>query len=148
MLDTVKILGFMLHGVSHATATTRRDPNDGAKGWTVLEVTCHLRDYDRIFRDRVCLMLAEAYPMLPGFDHERLAAERAYNKQDLSLVYAELAASRHKFAELFGSLNEEQWQRAGVHPERGRFTMCDALFQVGAHDAVHLEQITRILGDR
>lgn len=146
MDDTVKILGFVLAPVSQAVATTRRDPNDGDRGWTVVEVVCHLRDYDLIFQQRAQLMLEQVYPDLPGYDHVQLARERNYNSQELSRVYTELAASRARFVAFFRGLTDDQWQRAGVHPERGRFTMHDALLQVGQHDVLHLEQITRILG--
>ena len=145
MSDTVVVLGFILAGIDRTAATTLRDPNDGAKGWTVTEVVCHLCDFDGFFQDRVQRMSTETYPVLPGYDHERLAVERNYNSQDVQQVYADLVTSRRRFVELFRSLDEAQWQRSGVHPERGRFTMYDALFQVGQHDALHLEQISRIL---
>ncbi len=145
MEDTVRTLGFILADVDANTATSLRDPNDGERGWTVVEVVCHLRDFDQIFHRRAEMMLEQDYPALPWYDHEQLAVERAYNHQELDTAYAELIASRLSFVALFRSLTEEQWQRTGVHPERGRFTMHDALFQVGLHDALHLEQICRIL---
>jgi hypothetical protein len=145
MGDTVAVLGFILTGIDRTTATTLRDPNDGAKGWTVTEVVCHLRDFDSIFQERVRRIVAEEYPALRRYDHEALAVEGRYNEQDVHQVYAELAASRAHFAELFRSLDEAQWQRSAIHAERGRFTMYDALLQVGQHDALHLEQISRIL---
>lgn len=148
MGDTVAVLGYVLAGVDRATATTLRDLNDGAKGWTATEVVCHLRDFDGFFQERVRRMVAEDYPALAGYDHERLAVEHAYNSRDVHQVYGDLVASRRGFMELFRSLDEAQWQRSGIHPERGRFTLYDALLQVGQHDALHLEQISRILGQR
>jgi len=145
MRHSLATLDFMLADVSQQVATTRRDPNDGDKGWTVLEVVCHLRDFDRIFRSRARQMLAESEPQLQGYDHERMAVEFGYNAQDLRTALAELHASRGETADLFAALQGEQWQRSGVHPERGRFTMDDALIQVGLHDMLHIEQITRIL---
>lgn len=145
MFNTLAVLSYILEDVDPARATTLRDPNDGDKGWTTLEVLCHLRDYDRIFLDRARLMVAEPNPHLPGYDHEKLAVERRYNEQDPAAVLAELQASRAEFIAFFEALDGAQWQRAGIHPERGRFTMDDALMQVGQHDAIHLEQITRIL---
>ena len=145
MFNTLAVLTYILEAVDQEIATTLRDPNDGDKGWTTLEVLCHLRDYDRIFLDRARLMLVEADPKLPGYDHERLALERRYNEQDLAVALADLQVSRAEFIAFFEALDEAQWQRAGIHPERGRFTMDDALMQVGQHDAIHLEQITRIL---
>jgi hypothetical protein len=149
MQHTLSILGHSLAGVSQAMATTRRDPNDGDKGWSVVEVLCHLRDYDVIFQGRAQLMCTAEYPPLPGYDHEALAIERRYNEQDLRQVYAELVASRGRFVQFFQSLTAEGWTRAGIHPERGHFTMTDACVQVGTHEALHIEQILRILrGDQ
>ncbi len=145
MRNSVKVLGVLLAPVDQTTATTLRDLNDGDRGWTTVEVTCHLRDYDEIFCRRVELMLEQDYPMLPWYDHEQLARERAYNQQNLREVYASLQASRMRFAAIFAGLTAAQWERAGVHPERGRFTLYDALFQVGQHDVLHMEQIGRIL---
>jgi hypothetical protein len=139
---TCAILGHILKNVSQAQATSLRD---GPNGWTTLEVVAHLRDFDGFFRGRAALMLAQDYPQLPAYDHERLAIERNYNGQQLDQVYAELVASRQKTADFFKVLSPEQWQRAGLHPERGHFTMTDAVIQVGTHDITHIEQITRLL---
>ena len=146
MQNTLKILGVFVDGTSQEVATTLRDPNDGEKGWTVVEVVCHLRDFDEIFHRRARLMVEQEYPALPAYNHEQLVIERAYNQQDLRAVYGDLVRSRAEFVEFFHSLEEAQWQRSGVHAERGRFTMHDALVQVGQHDALHIEQMTRILG--
>ncbi|HQY95002.1 DinB family protein [Caldilinea sp.] len=145
MRDTLAVLDYMLDDVSQATATTRRDPNDGDKGWTVAEVVCHLRDFDRIFLDRVQRIVAEDEPKLLGYDHEQLAVDGRYNEQDLRTTLRDLQQSRAEFVTCFQALSEAQWARAGIHAERGRFTLDDALMQVGLHDALHLEQITRIL---
>ena len=147
MEQTLQTLGHVLRSVPQTTATTVRDAHDGPKGWTVLEVLCHLRDYDGIFRQRAELMVAEDYPHLPGYDHEALARERDYNRQDLRQVWAGLTQSRQATIQLFRGLTDAQWERAGIHPERGHFTLTDAVVQVGTHDCIHLEQITRILFD-
>ena len=145
MRDTLAILEYILAGVSQTTATTRRDPNDGDKGWTVTEVVCHLRDFDAIFLARVRRIVAERDPALTGYDHEQLAVEGRYNAQDLRAALADLRRSRTEFVAFFQGLEDDAWKRAGIHAERGRFTLDDALMQVGLHDALHLEQITRIL---
>lgn len=135
----------VLTGVSQATATTLRDAHDGDKGWTVLEVLCHVRDFDNLFRQRAQLMCAEEYPALPAYDHEQMAKAGNYNAQQLVKVIAEYSDSRRQTITFFTALNDELWLRAAIHPERGHFTMLDAALQIGLHDMTHLEQITRIL---
>ena len=150
MKKTCDILGHILHDVSQSAATTYRDCSDpdGREGWTVVEVVCHLRDFDGFFYHRAQMMLAQDTPALPAYDHEALAIEGNYNAQSLVEAYNALRESRQKFVAFFADLSDEQWERAGIHPETGHFTMTNAVMQVGLHDTSHIEQITRILREK
>lgn len=145
MQKTLQVWQNVISQVTQEEATTYRD---GPDGWTVLEVLGHIRDFDGFFLGRAKMMLEQDMPQLPRYDHEAIAIEQAYNKQDLQTVIAELTASREAFIAFFQGLDDEQWERAGIHPERGEFNMLDAAIQVGGHDVNHLEQVTRILKQR
>ena len=142
---TARTLGQLLAPVSQEQATTLRD---GADGWTIVEVVCHLRDFDGFFRGRAELMLAEETPLLPAYDHEAIAIERNYNADRLTDAYDALLRSRAATQALFAGLTEEQWERGGIHPEVGPFSLTDAAFQVSLHDQTHTEQILKILTGR
>lgn len=142
---TCASLGHILRGVAADQARALRD---GENGWSIIEILCHLRDFDQIFYQRAVMMLAEDKPQLPGYDHEALAIERAYQQDDLQDALKALQSSRERFIQFFASLTAQQWERGGVHPERESFTMTDAAMQVGLHDLDHLEQITRVLSRR
>ncbi|MEM7028167.1 MAG: DinB family protein [Chloroflexota bacterium] len=142
MQKTLDLLGNILQDVSQTDATTYRD---GPDGWTTVEVVCHLRDFDGFFHHRAQMMKTQDNPQLPAYDHEQLAIDRKYNDQILTTVYGELVESRTQFITFFQDLTPAEWNRTGNHPERGSFTMTDAVMQVGLHDADHAEQITRIL---
>ena len=142
---TARTLGHLLAPVSQEQAMTLRD---GADGWTIVEVVCHLRDFDGFFRGRAELMLAEETPLLPAYDHEAIAIERNYNADRLTDAYDALLRSRAATQTLFAGLTEEQWERGGIHPEVGPFSLTDAAFQVSLHDQTHTEQILKILTGR
>lgn len=140
---TPVILHGLLNGVSQEQAMAA---TDGPDGWSVVEVVCHLRDFEGFFRHRVELMLREDNPELPAYDHEALAIERDYQHQSLRDALAVLLEERRGFLALFESLRPEQYARCGVHPENGPISVLDALVQLTNHDITHLDQITRCLG--
>lgn len=136
-----EILGHILQNIS---ADDARDLRDGSEGWSIIEIVCHLRDFDEIFYSRALMMLEQEHPQLPAYDHEAMAIERNYQADSLADAYNSLKVSRARFAAFFEALTPAQWSRGGAHPERDSFSMTDALMQVCAHDLDHLEQITRV----
>lgn len=48
---------------------------------------------------------------------------------------------------MFAQLTPEEWQRNGIHAERGSMTVRDLALQIAGHDLNHLEQIRKILGE-
>ena len=145
MQKSCDILGHILQGLTNDEARALRD---GSEGWSIIEIVCHLRDFDEIFYKRAQMMQAQGQPQLPAYDHEAMAVERAYQQEDLAEALGALQASRARFVSFLSALTPEQWQRTGVHPERDSFTMTDAAMQVGLHDLDHLEQITRVLASQ
>lgn len=136
------ILENVFQRVTAEQAATLRD---GPNGWTPLEILCHLRDFDVIFRERGELMLMADNPAFPKYDADQLAADRAYNQQSVAAALAELKQNRAQLLAFFEPLTPEQWARTGVHSRLGPFTMMDVFTHIAWHDANHLEQLTRVL---
>ncbi|MCY4464718.1 MAG: DinB family protein [Chloroflexi bacterium] len=139
---TLKSLG---HIVARLGDEQARSLRDGVDGWSIMEIVCHLRDFDEIFYQRAQMMLAQDHPQLPAYDHEAMAIERNYQADSLVEAYGALQTSRARFVDFFKGLTAEQWARGGTHPERDSFSMTDAAMQVPLHDLDHIEQITRVL---
>jgi uncharacterized damage-inducible protein DinB len=137
-----KVVDYLLSSTSPADLTTYRD---GGTGWTVLEVLCHLRDFEAVFFERARLTVEQEYPDLPYPDPEQLASERRYNEQDVRIVFGEWAALRADHLDYLGRLAVADWERAGNHPTRGRFTLHDGLLLAAWHDVNHTEQMVKIL---
>jgi hypothetical protein len=47
---------------------------------------------------------------------------------------------------MLARLTREQWQRHGVHAERGKLTVQALCRHMAAHDMNHIEQVRTILG--
>lgn len=142
MRKTLDILGHVTH---NETIERMQTLTDGEQGWTVSEVIGHLLDADYIFSRRAHTILTEERPMLEPFPHEQMVIDADYKHQSPADIYAVLVESRQNFVDFFKGLRAQDWERAGVHPQYGEWTLMDSIMQVGHHDIAHLEQITRIL---
>lgn len=133
------------HILKNVTLEQARSLREGPEEWTILEILCHLRDFDTIFRERAIMMLENEHPDLPAYDHEAMAIDKHYNDEDFAYAFDGFIASREKTKAFFEALTDEGWSRKGNHPERDGFSMIDAVMQVSHHDIDHIEQITRLL---
>lgn len=121
---------------------------DGGSGWTVLEVLCHLRDFEEVFFERARLTVEQDNPPLPFPDPDALARERRYGEE---MPEGALAVWQGRRAGLLAYLRERsdaEWERPAQHPTRGEMALFDQLFLIPHHDSLHLEQMTRILYER
>jgi hypothetical protein len=136
------LLGELLRGVGQHHAAMLRD---GPEGWSVLQIVCHLRDYEIAYRERVELMLAEENPTFTVITNEEWEARGAYASQNLRAVFDDIRARRATFVGRLEGLADEQWLRRGLHPLQGPATVLDVAVNTGLHDVDHLEQIARCL---
>lgn len=143
MRRSAAVLDAVLDGVTQERAAVARDGEDG---WNVIEILCHLRDFDEIFFNRAKQIVAEDVPVLVWWDHEALALERDYASQDLNEVFEVLLKSRREFVAWLKERTDDEWQRKGIHPESGEYTLLEQAMQVSLHDLNHLEQLVRVLG--
>lgn len=121
---------------------------DGGQGWTVTEVVGHLRDFEDVFIERAKLLVNEDNPQLPFPDPDELASERNYNNIGWRILLEEWIATRNTHLDYLQTLSEADWERHGQHPTRGVFTMTDQLHLNTLHDAIHMEQITKIINHK
>ncbi len=121
---------------------------DGGGGWTVLEVLCHLRDFEAVFLDRAKVTVEGDNPVLPFPDPDALAEAQSYNTQDWREALAIWQERRDAYIAYLAACAESDWERPAQHPKRGPFTLHDQLFLHAFHDTVHLEQMMRILAEQ
>ena len=140
--------GTLVHILHRVTQEQAQSIRDGADGWTVLEIMCHLRDYQAIFVMRAERMLDEVMPRFELYNEAaRLAmvVENDYAGQNLAAVLADFCATRRRRIERLSALSEEQWTREGVFADGDEIDVAMPVVHTILHDATHTEQIARIL---
>lgn len=112
--------------------------------WSVLEVACHLLDEEREdFRQRIRLTLENPQQEWPRIDPERWVTERDYMSRNLPEVVAELRRERDLSVEWLRTASIDL-EAGHMHPQLGRMRVGDLLVSWGAHDLLHLRQLTRL----
>lgn len=137
------ILNALLHGVDAARALSA---TDGADGWSVLEVVCHLRDFEKGVAERIMLFLSTPNPTFDNFDAQGVAARGNYKAANLREAFDTLVELRRQNLAKLATLTPEQWSLTGSNPNLGTMTLLEVMGHVALHDTDHHEQIVRCLG--
>ena len=104
--------------------------------WSTLEYGCHVRDVHRIFAERVRLMLTQDEPRFSNWDQDETAVTDDYASQDQVRVAAELSDAAAAAADIYASVQGDDWRRRGLRSNGSEFTIGSiALYHL--HDAVH-----------
>lgn len=145
MQDAIKAYSHLINAANPDDLNTYRD---GGTGWTVVEVLCHLRDFEALFLHRARITVEQEKPDLPFPQPDDLAAEKHYNEQDAQTVLREWQALRTEFLDFLKARAALDWERLAQHPTRGDFSLHDQFFLIARHDMLHLEQAARILAEK
>ncbi len=112
--------------------------------WSMLEVLGHLADSELVWAYRLRVVLAEADPVLTGYDQDRWARYLRYRDRDLAAVLEEIRFLRDRNLRLVAGLTSEELERRGRHSERGTESVRHMIRLYAGHDLVHRRQLERI----
>ena len=131
----------LLHDVP--VAKLNQAPGHGK--WSVTQIIMHLAEDELTSTWRYRQILEHDAPDLMGFDQDLWAQLSDYSSWDPQDALAMFRLLREANLKMFAQLTPGQWERHGVHPERGKLTVRSLCRHMAAHDINHIEQIRRIL---
>jgi hypothetical protein len=112
--------------------------------WCLKEVAAHLRDAELLYQRQIEVIAQEHEPRLPYEAIDVLPSERDYLKEPLAQLLQEYEAAREETVWLLRMLGEDEWERCGLHPYRGRVSIYDIARELHQHDLEHLYQARRL----
>ena len=116
--------------------------------WSVTEILAHLAEDELSSSWRYRQMLEYDGPELLGFDQEMWARVGDYAWWQPREALEMFRLLREANLRMFAQLTPVQWQRHGVHAERGEITVRELCRHMAAHDMNHIDQVRRILGGK
>jgi len=112
-----------------------------ADRWSIQEVLDHLVRIERLYEQRMRVVVAEENPRLVVF--ETASEARKPTKSALEHL-DEFVALRRAFVFFLHSIPSTCGGRMGIHPELGPVTLSEMLHELANHDLGHLRQIAEL----
>ncbi len=128
-----------------STTALKKQPAPGK--WSVGEILAHLAETELVAAFRIRLIVGAPGTPVQAFDQDSWAREGNYAARDPRRSLALFRAVRDANLALYRSLSPEQWERHGMHAERGQESVRHIVKMFAGHDLNHIQQVERILAD-
>lgn len=136
--DTIRRL------IGDRTSDELRQPGqDGSDA--VVEILCHLLDWEEITDERVWKILNEENPELESWDDSLWSIEHDYISRDALDALDQFAVQRASLVEMLVELDEDALQRSAELESRGPVTLDWILEKTVKHDEKHIIVLTEAL---
>ena len=112
--------------------------------WCLKELAAHMRDAEQLYQQQIELISNRREPRLPFEAIDVLPFERDYRDEDAERLLNEFAYARDETVWLLRMLDDDGWQRVGIHPYRDRISIYDIVREMHEHDLEHLYQARRL----
>jgi len=140
--ETAGQLAELIAGVPAENLYKRPAPDK----WSVAEILAHLSEAEIGSSWRYRQMIEHDGSVLLSYDQDLWESLGAYSSRDAKKSLQLFQLLREANLQMFDRLSPEQWQRYGMHIERGRMSVGDLARLVAGHDINHIEQIRKIVG--
>ena len=137
---------------SHAMESLLWDLDDDALDrpgfgdeWSCADLVFHMMEMERRYIDWLERIARVEDPKLGAFDGDTIGPRD--RDDDVTTVFDmmdEFSVLRRQTVYLLWSLDEDDWDRGGMHPYLGRRTILDIAREMNEHDLSHLWQLRRI----
>ena len=109
--------------------------------WSTQQVVCHIADFEPVYADRMKRVLAEENPTMFGGDPDLFATRLAYDARVIEDELLMIEAVRRHMGRIIKTLKPEDFQRKGIHSERGPITLEELLTGITNHIPHHVRFI-------
>jgi len=113
--------------------------------WSVRAILAHMAEDELVSSWRYRQMLENPGASLAGFDQDLWARLGDYESWTAREALELFRLLREANLRMLGRLTGEEWQRHGMHAERGRITVAGLARHMAAHDQNHTLQLRRAL---
>jgi hypothetical protein len=139
--ETASLIAALLEGAPDAKLSQRPLP----KKWSAKEIIAHLAEDELVTSWRYRQMIENNGCALASFDQDEWARLGDYKSWSAADALDMFRLLRDANLRMLRNLTPEEWDRFGLHAERGRTSVRDLARHMAWHDMNHVDQIRSIL---
>ena len=109
--------------------------------WSIARLVSHFCDAEWAMGFRIRMAIAQPGRPFQAYDQDKWAEHLYYDDADCREKLNLFTALRQSHLTLLKSLKPREWQRYGIHEERGKETVERMIHMLAGHDVNHLRQI-------
>lgn len=134
---TPERIALLVEGMSEEELHTRYAQDE----WSIAEVFAHIRASDDIITPRIYAILVGDIPPLTSYDERRWSEVARYTEIAFYASLRLFTLRRLEVINMLHHLAPEDWQRIGVHEEKGIQTLLDIVIGQIEHEEEHTTQL-------
>jgi hypothetical protein len=132
----------LLESVPRSQLHRRGAPPD--EDWTLATLAYHLCEVEEGVGRQLGVLLTAREPVIPHVDLDDIPDPELAREVDATELVERFGWTRRRTTYVLWDLDDRDWQRAGIHPYRGRVTVADLARELYQHDLEHLWQARRM----
>ena len=144
MIDRLATIPILIAQTTDLSSETDVHTPPAQGEWTIAEVFAHLRASDDILMPRVYAILVRDQPQLTAYNERYWAEVAGYAQADFHPSLMLFTLRRAELIDVLRQLTPDDWQRIGIHEERGPMTLLEMVKGWVEHEEEHYQQITAI----
>jgi hypothetical protein len=142
--EAPRTLARLIDGAADEMLSRRPGPGK----WSIRAILAHLAEDELVSSWRYRQMIEHNGATLAGFDQDKWASLGDYESWTPQEALEMFRLLREANVRMLVRLAPEEWQRYGMHEERGRITVEELARHMAGHDINHINQVRRILSTR
>jgi uncharacterized damage-inducible protein DinB len=147
-IEQIRQLPANLEAVVAGLDEEQLDTPYGEGKWTPRQVVHHVADSHMNALARIKLILTESKPTWFAYKQDEWAKTPEVFASPPEVSLAIVDGVQERLATLLESIGDADWQRPGIHPERGEMTIADIAALYAQHGEKHVGQIAGLRATR
>ena len=131
----------LVREVPQALLKRRPAPNR----WSAHEHACHLSRVDRLYMDRLDIVLSNPRPVITPYDPGRDEADDVFLRMDLESCLERYVEDRRELVGRLQALPSTAWELTAEHGEYSHYSVLIMFRHVALHDLFHAYRIEELL---